>query len=43
MVGCTCGKCIGGILSPRTAFRFRRCAEVSAELLEDTMPDFPGA
>lgn len=39
---CTCGQCIGGLLSPRTARRIRACAAESAELLMDTLPDFPG-
>ena len=40
--GCTCGQCIAGILSPKTAFRLKISAETSVELLNDTMPDFPG-
>ena len=40
---CTCGRCIGGIVSPRMAYRVMKSAQASAELLSDTMPEFHGA
>lgn len=39
---CTCEKCISGILSPRMAWRMQNAAVQVAELIRDSMPEFPG-
>ena len=40
---CTCGKCLGGYLSPRNARALSETASASAEMHRDSLPDFPGA
>lgn len=40
---CTCGKCLGGYLSPRNARALSETASASAEMLRESLPDFPGA
>lgn len=39
---CTCGKCIAGVLSPRNAAVIGEAAAAAAELLRDSLPEFPG-
>jgi hypothetical protein len=42
-MACTCGACVGGFLSARNAAAMRAAANLAAEMIRDTMPDFPGA
>jgi hypothetical protein len=42
MSKCSCGKCIGGFLSPNNASALKEAATSSAEVLRDSLPDFPG-
>lgn len=34
---CSCGKCLGGVLSPRTAFRFSKTADSCQNLIMDSL------
>ena len=36
---CSCGKCLGGVLSPRMAARLRLTAEACTELISDSLPE----
>lgn len=40
-MGCTCGACIAGILSPRMAYRLEKTASAASEMVKDSM-DFNG-
>jgi hypothetical protein len=42
MSRCTSETCIGGVLSPKMAYRMQQCAISSAEMIRETLPDFPG-